>query len=102
MPRLAKRNTEHGSGLGRWRWVVERSFAWLSQFRRWGMVKEGVDYAGLANRVHRLDLFRAVAQELSLEAPQDDMKKEKLFDGVVFDPAQPEAYARAFSVHNIA
>ncbi len=33
-PWLAKRNTEHGSGLGRWRWVVERTFAWLSQFRR--------------------------------------------------------------------
>jgi nitrate/nitrite transport system substrate-binding protein len=75
---------------------------WLSQFRRWGMVKEGVDYAGLASRVHRPDLFRAVAQELSLEAPQDDMKKEKFFDGVEFDPAHPEAYARAFSVHNIA
>ena len=34
MPWLAKRNTEHGSGLGRWRWVVERTFAWLNQFRR--------------------------------------------------------------------
>jgi transposase len=29
-----KRNTEHGSGLGRWRWVVERTFACLNQFRR--------------------------------------------------------------------
>ena len=34
MPLLAKRNTEHGSGLGRWRWVVERTFVWLNQFRR--------------------------------------------------------------------
>jgi hypothetical protein len=34
VPWLAKRNTEHGSGLGRWRWVVERIFAWLNQFRR--------------------------------------------------------------------
>ncbi len=34
VPFLAKRNTEHGSGLGRWRWVVERTFAWLNQFRR--------------------------------------------------------------------
>ncbi len=34
MPLLARRNTEHGSGLGRWRWVVERTFAWLNQFRR--------------------------------------------------------------------
>jgi transposase len=34
VPVLAMRNTEHGSGLGRWRWVVERTFAWLNQFRR--------------------------------------------------------------------
>jgi transposase len=34
LPLLAKRNTGHGSGLGRWRLVVERSFAWLNQFRR--------------------------------------------------------------------
>jgi transposase len=31
---LAKRNTEHGSGLGQCRRVVERTFAWLNQFRR--------------------------------------------------------------------
>ena len=33
-PLLAQRNTGHGSGLGRWRWVVERTFAWLNLFRR--------------------------------------------------------------------
>lgn len=33
-PILAKRNTEHGSGLGVYRWVVERTIAWLHQFRR--------------------------------------------------------------------
>jgi transposase len=31
---LAKRRTEHGSGLGRTRWVVERTLAWLHRFRR--------------------------------------------------------------------
>jgi transposase len=34
LPRLAMRNTKHGSGLGRWRWVVERTFGWMNQFRR--------------------------------------------------------------------
>jgi transposase len=34
VPLLAVRRTKHGSGLGRFRWVVERTFAWLSQFRR--------------------------------------------------------------------
>jgi transposase len=33
-PLIAMRRTKHGSGLGRWRWVVERTFAWLNQFRR--------------------------------------------------------------------
>jgi transposase len=31
---LAKRRTPHGSGLGRTRWVVERTVAWLHRFRR--------------------------------------------------------------------
>jgi transposase len=31
---LAMRRTTRESGLGRWRWVVERTFAWLNQFRR--------------------------------------------------------------------
>lgn len=31
---LAKRNTEHGSGLGVYRWVVERTVSWLHQMRR--------------------------------------------------------------------
>lgn len=33
-PLLAKRGTEHGSGLGRFRWVVERTISWLHQQRR--------------------------------------------------------------------
>lgn len=33
-PVLAKRNTEHGSGLGVYRWVVERTISWLHQLRR--------------------------------------------------------------------
>ena len=33
-PVIARRRTEHGSGLGVTRWVVERTNAWLHQFRR--------------------------------------------------------------------
>jgi transposase len=33
-PVLARRNTPHGSGLGVFRWVVERTLSWLHQFRR--------------------------------------------------------------------
>jgi transposase len=33
-PIIARRQSEHGSGLGRHRWVVERTFAWLHSRRR--------------------------------------------------------------------
>lgn len=33
-PRLAPRGAEHGSGLGRERYVVERSLAWFGNYRR--------------------------------------------------------------------
>jgi IS5 family transposase len=33
-PRIARRGVESSGGLGRHRWVVERTFAWLARFRR--------------------------------------------------------------------
>jgi transposase len=47
--RIARRQTEHGSGLGRWRWVVERTFAWLHAFKRLAIRYErrGDIHAGL-------------------------------------------------------
>jgi len=33
-PLIARRQSGHGSGLGRERWVVERTFAWLHNRRR--------------------------------------------------------------------
>src|SRR5262245_43446770 len=75
---------------------------WLSQFRRWGMAKEPPDYKGVVDRVHRPDIFREVAKEMSIETPRDDMKTETLFDNVVFDPARPEDYVKGFAVHSMA
>ena len=33
-PIIARGQTDHGSGLGRHRWVVDRTFAWLHNRRR--------------------------------------------------------------------
>jgi transposase len=33
-PVIARRNTKNGSGLGKKRWYVERSFAWLHGYKR--------------------------------------------------------------------
>ena len=42
-PHLAKRKTLHGSGLGRFRWVVERTISWLHGFRKLRFVTEKDD-----------------------------------------------------------
>ena len=34
MPRIARRGVETSERLGRHRWVIERTFAWLNRFRR--------------------------------------------------------------------
>jgi nitrate/nitrite transport system substrate-binding protein len=74
---------------------------WLTQFRRWGMVKDAPNYMNIVNQVHRPDIYREVAKEMGLDAPTEDFKVEKLFDGVAFDPTQPEEYAKAFAVKNM-
>jgi transposase len=33
-PHIAQRGEPHGSGLGKYRWVVERTISWLHQTRR--------------------------------------------------------------------
>jgi transposase len=47
-PKLAKRRTEHGSGLGVHRWVVERFFAWAHGLRKLRLVTERTAEAQLA------------------------------------------------------
>lgn len=34
IPRIARRGVESSSHLGKHRWVVERTFAWLHRYRR--------------------------------------------------------------------
>jgi transposase len=43
VPKLAKRYTGHGSGLGKYRCVVERVISWLHGFRKLRFVTEKVD-----------------------------------------------------------
>jgi nitrate/nitrite transport system substrate-binding protein len=74
---------------------------WLSQFRRWGMVESAPDYEGIAKKVMRPDLYAAALKELGVEAGAPSTASETLFDGKVFDPSDPEAYAKSFDVHNL-
>jgi nitrate/nitrite transport system substrate-binding protein len=70
----------------------------LTQFRRWGMVRGAPDYRGIANRVFRGDLYEAFAKSIGFDHGGPSERPETLFDGVTFDPAAPEAYALGFKI----
>ncbi|HVZ24112.1 MAG TPA: CmpA/NrtA family ABC transporter substrate-binding protein [Vicinamibacterales bacterium] len=81
----------------------QRLFAtwWLTQFRRWGMVKGAPDYAGLSKRVMRPDLYLDAMKELGVAPAITELSKATLFDGA-FDASDPDRYARAFPINSLA
>jgi nitrate/nitrite transport system substrate-binding protein len=74
---------------------------WLSQFRRWGMVDAAPDYAGVAKKVMRFDIYSEALKELGVDPGVQSETPETLFDGVTFDPKDPETYAKSFAVHSL-
>jgi nitrate/nitrite transport system substrate-binding protein len=73
---------------------------WLTQFRRWGMVKTAPDYSGIPKRVLRADLYVEAMKEMGVTTRIPEEQKITLFDGV-FDGTNPEKYATSFKVHSM-
>jgi len=75
---------------------------WLTQFRRWGMVPGAPDYAGVAGKVMRADIYLEAMKEMGVTDRTEDDTPWTMFDGVKFDPkGDLEAYAKGFPVNNI-
>ncbi|WP_437821156.1 CmpA/NrtA family ABC transporter substrate-binding protein [Sorangium sp. So ce1078] len=72
---------------------------WMSQFRRWGMVEGKPDYEGIVKQVMRPDLYEEAMKELGVAHGGPSDQPETLFDGVTFDPKDPEKYATSFPVN---
>ena len=86
----------------------EVSFPWkshglwfLTQHRRWGFIKEPIDYKKVVDAVNRTDLYREAARALGVPVPAAEYKKETLFDGIEFDPADPEGYVKKFAIRRV-
>ncbi len=73
----------------------------LSQYRRWGMVAGAPDYEGITQRVMRTDLYEEAMKEIGYAHGGRDETPETLFDGVTFDPKDPESYAKSFAVKSL-
>jgi nitrate/nitrite transport system substrate-binding protein len=64
------------------------------------MVHGTPDYDAVAKRVMRTDLYEEAMKEIGYAHGGLNNDKETLFDGAVFDPADPEAYAKGFAINN--
>jgi nitrate/nitrite transport system substrate-binding protein len=74
----------------------------LSQYRRWGLVKGAPDYEGITKQVMRTDIYEDAMKEIGYAHGGLDNSKETLFDGVTFDPTGDlEAYAKGFAVNSV-
>jgi nitrate/nitrite transport system substrate-binding protein len=74
---------------------------WLTQFRRWGMVKGAPDYKGLVKKVMRPDLYLEAMKELGAQKQIVDQQRVALFDSTL-DAGDPEKYALSFPVNSVA
>jgi nitrate/nitrite transport system substrate-binding protein len=72
----------------------------LTQFRRWGLLREEPDYQGLADSVQQTALYAEAASRLGFAVPPV-MRSSLLFDGKLWDGSDPAAYARSFAMHGL-
>ncbi len=72
----------------------------LTQQRRWGLIKQDIDYAAVARQINQIDLYVEVAKQLGVSVPANPMLTETLFDGSVFDPTKPSDYVKSFKIRS--
>ena len=70
----------------------------LTQHKRWGLLKSHPDYLAVAKKINRIDLYTQAASQLKVSVPKSPMRSSKLMDGVVWDGSDPARYADAFKV----
>ncbi|MCU0898558.1 MAG: ABC transporter substrate-binding protein [Burkholderiales bacterium] len=71
----------------------------LTQHRRWGLMKQDPDYLAVAKQVNQVELYKQAATAAKASLPKEPMRTSKLVDGVVWDGKDPKKYAGSFPVH---
>ncbi|MCK6428941.1 MAG: ABC transporter substrate-binding protein [Burkholderiaceae bacterium] len=74
----------------------------LTQHRRWGLLKQDVDYLAVARQINQIEVYRQAAAAAKVAVPKETMRTSKLIDGVVWDGKQPAQYAAGFRIKSMA
>ena len=70
----------------------------LTQHKRWGLLKAHPDYLGVAKQINQIELYKQAASGLGISVPKDPMRTSKLIDGVVWTGKDPAKYADSFAI----
>ncbi|HYP67512.1 MAG TPA: CmpA/NrtA family ABC transporter substrate-binding protein [Thiobacillaceae bacterium] len=70
----------------------------LTQHKRWGLLKEDPDYLKVAQSVNQIKLYKEAATQTKTPLPKSEMRSARLIDGVVWDGKSPKAYANGFKI----
>jgi len=70
----------------------------LTQHKRWGLVKDHPDYLNVAKQINQIELYKSAATAAKVSVPKDVLRTSKLLDGVVWDGKDPRKYADSFKI----
>jgi nitrate/nitrite transport system substrate-binding protein len=70
----------------------------LTQHKRWGLLKEHPDYLAVARQINQIELYKQAASAAKASVPKDALRSSKLMDGVVWDGKDPKKYADSFKL----
>ncbi|SFB72559.1 nitrate/nitrite transport system substrate-binding protein [Polaromonas sp. OV174] len=70
----------------------------LTQHKRWGLLKEHPDYLAVAKQINKIDIYKQAATAAKVSLPKDAMRTTKLMDGTVWDGKEPKKYADSFKL----
>ncbi|WP_246210796.1 CmpA/NrtA family ABC transporter substrate-binding protein [Vogesella oryzae] len=70
----------------------------LTQYRRWGLLREEPDYLAVARQINQLALYQQAAALAGVAMPSSSMRSSTLVDGAMWDGRDPAGYAASFTV----
>ncbi|TWI66085.1 nitrate/nitrite transport system substrate-binding protein [Pseudoduganella lurida] len=88
----------HQDGAANYPWLSDGMW-FLTQFRRWGLLKDDPDYLAVAQGVTQVQLYREAAELAGVPVPAGQLRTSTLIDGRTWDGRDPAGYAAAFPIH---
>jgi nitrate/nitrite transport system substrate-binding protein len=70
----------------------------MTQHRRWGLLKDDPDYLAVATSVNQIDLYKDAATMTKTPVPKSPLRTSKMMDGSVWDGKNPKAFAASFKI----